>query len=296
MKLSIIIVNYNCGRLLIPLLKQLFQVKDIDLELFVVDNNSTDGSVEAIAKDFPSVKLLANKENIGFAKANNQVLRLANGEYILFLNPDTEVPPETLSKVLRFIEGRGDIAALTCRVELKDGSLDKACHRGFPTPWASISYFLGLEKIFPKSKIFARYHMGWEDLTKPHEIDSPSGCFFLARKKVLDEVGGFDEDYFLYGEDVDLSFRIREKGYKIFFYPEAKIIHYKGVSSGVKISSMGISAATKKTRDLAIRSFYSANRLFFKKHLAKRYPFFVNWLVSLGSWLLEKKSKIFQRI
>lgn len=298
MKLSIIIVNYNCGKFLLPLLNSLKVLweKRKDFEVFVVDNYSTDGSKEAVAQNFPWVELIANEKNLGFSRGNNQALKRAKGEYLLLLNPDTEVPPETLEKVLKFMDERKDVGGLTCRVELKDGSLDPACHRGFPTPWASISYFLGLERLFPKSKIFGRYHITWADKTKPHEIDSPSGCFFLMRKKVLEEIGYFDEDYFLYGEDVDLAFRMKKNGFKIFFYPEVKIIHYKGVSSGVKKSSAKITTADDRTRKLAIRSFYRANWLFYQKHFAHRFPFFLNWFFRFGIWLLEKKSLLLKRI
>ncbi len=298
MKLSVIIINYNCRDLLLICLEKLteFIRESKDYEVFVVDNNSRDGSAKALAEKFPWVNLITNNENLGFARANNQALKLAKGEYILLLNPDTEVPPETLEKVLRYMDERQDIGGLTCRVELADGSLDPACHRGFPTPWASISYFLGLERLFPKSKIFGRYHMTWENLKKPHEIDSPSGCFFLFRREVLERVGYLDEDYFLYGEDVDFAFRMKKAGYKIIFYPEVKIIHYKGVSSGVKKSSAAVTTADENTRRLAIRSFYQANWLFYQKHFASRYPFFLNWLFRFGVWLLEKKSLLSKRI
>jgi GT2 family glycosyltransferase len=298
MKLSIIIVNYNSGEFLSSCLASLreFIALSNDKEVFVVDNNSNDGSPSKVTRDFPWVKLIINHTNLGFAKANNQALRLAKGEYVLLLNPDTEVPADTLPKVLEFMEKREEIAALTCRVELGDGSLDPACHRGFPTPWASFCYFTGLEKLFPKSRLFGKYHMTWCDLEKPHEIDSPSGCFFLIRRKILEEVGFLDEDYFLYGEDMDLAFRIKEKGFKIFFYPEAKIIHYKGISSGVKKATAHLTTATAETRRLAIKSFFRANRLFYQKHLAHRYPFIINWFTYLGIWLLEKKSLLGKRI
>lgn len=298
MKLSVIIVNYNCHDKILGCLESLKNLrnKNSDYEVIVVDNHSTDKSPEMIKVNASWVKLIQNDSNLGFAKGNNKGLRLAQGKYILFLNPDTEIPQGAIETMLEFMENNPETGASTCRVELADQRLDPACHRGFPTPWASFSYFFKLERLFPKSKTFGKYHMTWCQLDEPHEIDSPSGCFFLVRKSVLDKVGSFDEDYFLYGEDVDLAYRIKQAGFKILFYPKVKIIHYKGVSSGIKVTTSKVSKAKKDTRSLAVNAFYDAMWLFYQKHLRKKYPFFIGWLVYLGIWIKHRLSLLSQRV
>ncbi len=298
MKLSIIILNYNCKEKISQCLADVknLKIENADYEVIVVDNNSTDGSPETIKLNGSWMKLIQNDQNLGFAKANNRGLKLARGEYVLFLNPDTEIPQGTIETMLEFMTNYITVGAATCRVELADHRLDPACHRGFPTPWASLCYFLKLEKLFPKRKIFGQYHMTWCNLAEIHEIDTPSGCFFLVRRSILEKVGAFDEDYFLYGEDVDLSFRIKQAGYKIFYNPKVKIIHYKGISSGIKKDTAGISNADKMTRQKAIHSFYQAMRLFYKKHYTRRYPFFIKWFTFLAIYLLERRSLVLKRI
>jgi GT2 family glycosyltransferase len=298
MKLSIIILNFNCKAKILSCLAGIknLKIENGDYEIIVVDNHSTDGSPEMIKFNAPWVKLLQNDQNLGFAKGNNKGLRLAQGRYILFLNPDTEIPQGTIEMMLELMVNNPEVGLVTCRVELSDQRLDPACHRGFPTPWASLCYFLKLERLFPKSKIFGQYHMTWCQLNEPHEIDAPSGCFFLVRRSVLEKVGSFDEDYFLYGEDVDLAYRIKQAGFKILFYPKVKIIHYKGISSGIKANTSKISKAKEDTKNLAINAFHDAMWLFYRKHLQKNYPFFVGWLVYLGIWFKRQSSLLSKRV
>ncbi|MCX7785258.1 MAG: glycosyltransferase family 2 protein [candidate division WOR-3 bacterium] len=282
-KLSIIIVNYNTKDLVLQCLNSVANLSiNTDYEVFVVDNNSSDGSAQTIKALMPWVNLIENHENLGFAKANNQAIKLARGEYILLLNPDTKNVERAIEKTLEFIENHSEIDAITCRVELANGELDWACHRGFPTPWASFSYFVGLEKIFPKSKLFGQYHLTYLSLDKPHEIEVPSGCFFMVRRKVVEKVGLLDESYFMYGEDVDWAYRIKKAGGKIYFYPDAKIIHYKGCSSGIKKETQEKTFINKTTKINAVNYFYDAMKIFYNKHYKTKYPFFINWLVYLG--------------
>lgn len=282
-KLSIIILSYNTKDLTTQCLNSIANIaKRSDCEVFVVDNASVDDSVPAIKSLMPWVKLIENKENYGFSRANNQALRLVQGEFILLLNSDTNNISGAIEKTLGFIVEHPEIDAITCRVELENGKIDPACHRGFPTPWASLCYYTKLDKIFPKSKFFGQYHLAYKSLSEPHEIDAPSGCFYLIRKSTIDKVGLLDETYFFFGEDVDWSYRIKQSGGKIYFYPDAKIIHYKGVSSGIKKETSAKTQASVEIRRKSVNHFYDAMKIFYSKYYKQKYPFFINWVVYAG--------------
>lgn len=276
-ELSIIIVNYNTRNLLRQCLNALIvnyesRIMNNEYGITVVDNGSTDGSPDLAKKDFPDVKLITNLQNLGFAKANNLALREACGEFILLLNSDTVVGKDTLPVMVEFMEENPRVGVATCRVELPDGKLDLACHRGFPTPWASFTYFLGLEKLFPKSRIFGQYHQTFKDLNTIHEIDSPTGAFYLVRRLVADEVGMLDEDYFMYGEDLDWSYRIKKAGWKIMYVSDVKITHFKKQSGRENVD--------EEVKKQATKHFYETMKLFYQKHYKNKYPFFVNWLIN----------------
>jgi len=280
--LSIIIVNYNGGQFLLDCLDSL-QTASIKLDIWVVDNASSDGSIDEAQKKHPTVNYIKNSQNLGFAKANNQALKKVRSEYILLLNPDCIVSSHTLDYMLTFMKTHTDVGAASCKVEHKNGSIDWASHRGFPTPWVSFLYFaLGDDSL---------YHQTYKDMRTEHEVDSISGAFFMTRKSVLDKVGFFDEDYFLYAEDIDLCFRIKEKGFKIIYVPDVVALHHKGITSGIKLHSKEISTAQDTSRKRALNSFYITMKIFYKKHLEKKYPFFINALVYLGinlRWFLAR--------
>lgn len=284
-KLSIVIVNYNSGKYLAGCLKSLTENSgNLDLDIWVVDSYSSDNSIVLAKKIFPKLNYILNKENIGFTKSNNQALRKIINEYILILNPDTKIFPGTLSSVINYMKEHQDTGAATCRVELENGKLDWSSHRGFPTPLASFFYY------FLKNDKY--YHLSDRDMTKVHEVDAITGAFFLTRKSILDKVGLFDEDYFMYGEDLDLCFRIKKAGYKIMFLPFTKITHYKGVSSGIKEHSQELTQATKLSKIRAFNAFYNTMKIFYRKNMAQKYLFFINWLVILGinlKWTLAKR-------
>lgn len=286
-KLTISIVNYNAGDYLISCLTSLEKIKkDVEFDLFVVDNASTDGSIEQAKNKFPDFNFIINSENLGYGKAHNIALKKAKTPYVLVLNPDTQIPPVTLIKMLEFMEENPQVGIASPRVEKADGSLDIASHRGFPTPWASFLYF------FLKNDRL--YHLTDKDMTRPHEVDSVVGAFMLIRKSAIEQVGYFDEDYFLYGEDLDLCFRIKKAGFKVMYVPQVKVLHVKGVSSGIKKHSQDQSGATSSTKNLALDYFYSTMKVFYKKNYAKKYPFFFNWLVYLGidiKWWLARRKK-----
>lgn len=290
-KLSVIILSYNTRDLILRCLKSITAIgQQPDCEVFVVDNASVDDSVNAIKASFAWVKLIENKENYGFARANNQAIKLAQGQYILLLNSDTENIDNGIEKTLEYLEQNPQLDVVTCRVELADGKLDWACHRGFPTPWASFCYYAKLEKLFPKSRYFSKYHLTDQSLSQPHEIDTPSGCFYLVRKSTIDKIGLLDEDYFFYGEDVDWSYRIKQAGGKIYYYPYAKIIHYKGVSSGIKKETAQKTKASNEIKKKSVNYFYDAMKIFYRKHYQQKHLFITNWLVYAGIAIKRKMS------
>lgn len=289
MDLSIIIVSYNTKELLNDCLKSLkLATSKLKTEIFVVDNDSYDGTPDMVKKKYPWVKLIDNKKNLGFSKANNQALKIAKGKYVLILNPDTQVPEHTLTKMVDFMNKNPDVGIATCRIEFPNGNLDVDCRRHFPTPWRAFTHFSGLSKIFPKSKIFDQYNYGYMPADIEHEIDACVGAFMMIPKKAIDKVGMFDEEFFFYGEDLDWCWRFHEVGYRIVYTPSAKIIHYKGASSGIKKSSQNVTKATRESKKRVMKESVRAMRIFYRKHLRQKYPFFINWLMYLSMWLIEK--------
>ena len=278
--LSIIILNYNVRELLLKCLESVFRNKSQNWQVIVVDNASSDGSVEAVKKEYSEVELVENKSNLGFAAGNNEGVKLAKAPIILFLNPDTVVVGKAIQKTYDYLMTNPDIGAITCRVELPNGKLDYSCHRGFPTPWNSFCYFLGLAKIFPKWKIFSGYTATYLDIHKTHEIDCLTGAFLMVRKIAGQQIGWWDKDYFWNGEDIEFCYSLKQKGWKIYFFPEAKIIHYKG--SSARKEKATISHGT------------SAMRIFYKKHYYYQYPPILRDMILAGIKMLEhyRKAKL----
>lgn len=267
MDVSIVIVNFNTKQLTIDAIHSVFQSKtNFSYEIILVDNNSSDGSIATFHQEFPNITIIENKENVGFAKANNQAIRIANGRYILLLNSDTIVQKDTLQVMLNFMENHPKVGASGCKVVLPDGLLDKACRRGFPTPQASFYHFSGLAKLFPDNPRFNQYQLGHLDSGKDYSVDCLVGAFMLLRREVIEQVGLLDEEFFMYGEDIDWCYRIKEAGWDNYYYPYTSIIHYKGASSRRKAFKI-------------IYEFHRAMILFHRKHFAKNYPFFVNWII-----------------
>lgn len=280
-KLSIVILNYNTEDLLRNCLNSLNKVKDeLSFEVLVVDNGSTDDSVRMVKKDFVYVKVIKNKKNLGFAAGNNSAKKHCQGKYVLFLNSDTIVKKGTLRETVAFLDKNKNAGALTCKLVLPNGQLDKDARRSFPTPWVSLTHLvLRLDRLFPKSPIFARYWYGYISENKIQEVDVIQGAFFLVRKEILDQLGWYDEDYFLDGEDIDLCWRIWKFGYKIIYYPKVSIIHLKGVTKGKKESERKVPFKTRlKFRMAGVNSM----EIFYRKRLWKQYPFLLNILVIAG--------------
>ena len=281
--LSIIIVSYNTKDFLQKCIESIKNTaKDLAYEIIVVDNASSDGSPEVVRKEFKDVLLVSSKENLGFSKANNLGVKKTNGRYVLFLNADTIVYPNTLRTMLDFMDNTKEAGAATCKLVLPSGKIDDASHRGFPTPWNSFSHFSGLSKIFSKTKLFGGYNLEFMDLNKTHEIDALAGAFMLVRREAGEQVGWWDEDYFFYGEDLDFCFMLKQKGWKIYYVPEVSILHYKGVSGGIKKHSKHITTADNETRIKSQKERFRAMRLFYEKHYENKYPKIVTALVYVG--------------
>jgi GT2 family glycosyltransferase len=256
MKLSVIIVNYNVKHFLEQCLHSVYKAaKGIDTEIFVVDNNSVDGSAQLIREKFPDLYFIENKENVGFSRANNQAIRQAKGEYILLLNPDTVVEEDTFSKVIGFMDKHPEAGGLGVKMIDGKGTFLPESKRGLPTPWVAFYKMFGLSKLFPNSPKFGKYHLSYLNENEIHDVEILAGAFMLLRKETLDEVGLLDEDFFMYGEDIDLSYRIILGGYKNYYFPETTIIHYKGES-------------TKKGSLNYVKVFYNAMIIFARKHFS----------------------------
>lgn len=279
MKLSVIIVNYNVKAYLEQCLRTVFEaLKGMEAEVFVVDNLSTDGSAEMVREKYPEVRLIANQENVGFSRANNQAIRASTAEYVVLLNPDTVVGEDVFHKVVDFMDAHPKAGGLGVKMIDGTGRFLPESKRGLPTPTVAFFKIMGLSRLFPHSRFFGRYHLGHlpEDEAAPIEILS-GACMFL-RKKTLDEVGLLDESFFMYGEDIDLSYRITLGGFENWYLPQAKIIHYKGES-------------TKKSSVNYVFVFYNAMAIFARKHFTRRGPQFFS-LVIRGAIYLSAAAAI----
>lgn len=269
-RISVIIVNYNVEFFLEQCLNSVRKAMEgINGQVFVVDNNSIDGSVEMVRTKFPEYSLIDNKENLGFSKANNQAIRLSDAKYILLLNPDTVVEEDTFSKVIEFMDAHDDAGGLGVRMVDGKGIFLPESKRGLPTPAVAFYKIFGLSRIFPKSKRFGTYHLGYLSEFETNEIDILSGAFMLMRSEVLDKIGVLDEAFFMYGEDIDLSYRIRKGGYKNYYFPETRIIHYKGES-------------TKKSSVNYVFVFYRAMVIFARKHFSQKNAWLFSFLINVA--------------
>jgi len=260
-KISIVIVNYNVKDFLYKCLQTIESASNgLEIETIVVDNNSSDGSVSYLRPKFPKVEFISLDENIGFGRANNIGFEKAVGDYILVLNPDTEIKEDTLSQMLDYMESNNQVGASGCKVLNTDGSFQLACRRGFPTPWNSFSKLFGLGSIFPKSKLFSGYNLSYKSVDETYPVDALIGAFMFIRKEALGDIIGFDSDFFMYGEDLDFCYRLQQKGWRVDYVHTTEIVHHKGES-------------TKRSTINEIKHFYEAMEIFAKKHY-KHYGIF----------------------
>ncbi|MBL4705849.1 MAG: glycosyltransferase [Flavobacteriales bacterium] len=273
MKLSVIIVNYNVEYFLEQCINAALEaLSKTSGEIIVVDNNSIDHSVEMVEAKFPEIQLIANKENTGFSMANNQAMRIAKGEYVLLLKPDTVVEEDTFIKCVDFMDQHEDCGGLGVKMIDGLGKFLPESKRGLPTPWVVFYKVFGISSLFKKSKKFGRYHLSYLDMDKTHEVEILSGAYMMMRKEALDKVGLLDEDFFMYGEDIDLSYRIIKGGYKNYYFPETRIIHYKGES-------------TKKSSVNYVFVFYRAMIIFAKKHFSEKNANWFSFLINIAIYL-----------
>ena len=271
--LSIVIVNYNVKHFLEQTLLSVHKaIQGLDTEVFVVDNNSVDGSVELVESKFPWVKLIALKGNTGFSRGNNVAIKRAKGNYILLLNPDTVLQEDTLKICLEFADQRENFGALGVRMIDGKGKFLPESKRGLPTPRRAFYKMCGLSSLLPKSKEFGGYHLKYLDEDKNHEVEVLSGAFMFMKRSVLDQVGLLDETFFMYGEDIDLSYRITQSGAKNFYCSDTTVIHYKGES-------------TKKKSANYIKIFYQAMVIFANKHYSKKMAGSFATFINLAIWL-----------
>ncbi len=272
-QLSIVIVNYNVAYFLEQCLSSVKRaIEGIDAEVFVVDNDSVDTSVAMVREKFPWVKLIASTENLGFSKGNNLAIRQSKGKYVLLLNPDTLVEEDTLRKSIDFMEAHPDAGGLGVRMIDGRGRFLPESKRGLPTPAVAFFKIFGLSVIFPKSRIFGKYHLGYLSENENHEVEVLSGAYMMMRRECLDKVGLLDEAFFMYGEDIDLSYRITQGGYRNYYLADARIIHYKGES-------------TKKSSINYVFVFYRAMVIFAEKHFSSRRAGLFSTLINLAIYL-----------
>lgn len=295
MDISIVIVTYNSESLIGDCVKSIISTcKKNTFEIIMSDNSpnhNTEDVVKKLQATHKNITFIYNDANLGFSKANNIGIKKTKGRYLLFLNPDTKVYKDTIDGMVEFMDKTPDAGTATCFMELASGELDDASHRGFPTPWRSFCYFSGLAKQFPQSKLFAGYNLTFMDFNTTHEIDALAGSFMIVPRKVGEKLHWWDEDFFFYGEDIDFCFRIKKMGLKVYFVPEFKSLHYKGVSSGIKKASSNITKASLETKLKVTDWRFHAMEIFYDKHYKKKYPLFINFLIKFAirmKWIITK--------
>lgn len=298
--LSVVILNYNAKDYLKKCLESIkkSQLGNYEIEVITADNASTDNSfklAQSVKSQNPKIKFIFknNSGNIGFAAGNNEGLTAttSNSKYVLFLNPDTAVDNDTFRKIIDFFEHHPEVDAATCNLILVlTGKTQPECHRGFPTPWNAFCHFFGfgLPKLFPKSKLFNGYFMGHLDYSKVQKIDACVGAFIMMKREVGNNINWWNEKYFMYGEDIDMCWQLKQKGYNLYFFPGCKTYHYQGVSSGIIKHSQNIATKSNETKIRSAKATTNAMRIFYQENLIKNYPPLLQKFVWLGIDILEK--------
>ncbi len=275
-ELSVIMVPYKCKPVFEKALKALFASKtDFNFEVIIIDNESKDGTVEMVKElmkvaDLKDRIQLYENTNEGFPKANNRGLKMKRGEFVLLLNPDTEVSPDTLQVMMDFMKSHPDIGISTCKIIRPDGNLDLACRRSFPKPLTAFFRLSGLSFVFKKNKRISAYNLAYLPIDQETEVDACSGAFMFISPKCLEQIEGFDERFYMYGEDLDLCMKAHLNGFKVWYYPKTQTIHYKGQSS--------------KQSKYALFAFHNAMWLFYDKYYRRKYYYVLDPLVFFGIW------------
>ena len=263
-----VIVNHNASDYVRAAIASLAAATERSVETIVIDNSDVPSPIR-------EADIWQASENRGFGAGCNAGAALASGQLLLFLNPDSELAPGALEAAARCLESREDIGLVGLRTLLPDGSLESGCLRGFPTPGRALCYFLGLERVFPRSRLCGGYHMTWLDRSRSADVDSVSGSFMLLRRSLFEELGGFDEDFFMYGEDLDLCWRVKETGRRVIYCAEGSMLHHHGRSG---------------TNRRQTAAFYDSMTLFYDKHLAKRYPALTGRAVRTAVTLMRERA------
>jgi len=296
--LSIIMVTFNGRQIALKGLESFFQslaqAKNLTWEIIVVDNASHDGVDDAIEHQFPEANLIRNTDNAGYSKACNIGFKACSGRYILFTNPDIEVNHETLPVLIGLLEENQTVGACTPFLRISNTeNLDPGAHRGFPTPWASFTHYSGLSNLFRGSRklsaFFGRYHLLKHDLAHAHEVDVIEGGFFLVRREAFIDAGGWDENYFLFGEDIDLCLCLAKANYRVMYYPQATAVHHFGTSTGLKPHSQKQAIVAPGDRLRAYHAFFDSMKIFYDKHYAKKYGSIFRWAVFLAIELKRRR-------
>ena len=290
-KISVIIVSFNTSEILQECLTNLDSAYK-NLEIIVVDNASSDDSVSAVRTQFPQVILVVLPKNKGLAAGYNEGLARASGDYILYLGSDAFPKPGVLEGMISFMEADKKLGATTAKLVLRNGSLDMDAHRGFPTPWAAFTHFSKINHLFPKSIFFNSYFLGGSNMAVPHEIDLCIAHFMLVKRQVQNEVGLWDESFFVFGEYVDLCYGIKKAGWKLVYLPQFEVLHYKGFGIGIRKESKDISKASLETKKRMKRETTRAMKLFYEKHYTKVYPKSLTKIVLFGIDILSRLRSI----
>ena len=267
---AVIIVNYNVRDLLDRALRSLHETAEALIhEIWVIDNASTDDTVEYLKQHWPKVNLIVNEENRGYGQANNQGITKTQSDYILVLNPDTEVQRGALQELVEFMDSRPQAGVCGPKIISPQGFFRPECRRGFPTPLAAFSRLFGLSSLFPRSRVLGKYHLTYLEPDYEAQVDALSGACMMVRREAAEKVGYFDEDYFLYGEDIDWCWRMKKAGWEVWYIPRASIIHIKG-------------ASMRRSSGRSDWFFFDAMRIFVRKHLRDKYPPPLLWLLDTG--------------
>ncbi len=268
--LDIVIVNYNTEKLLRDCISSVIkETEDVNYKIHVVDNASQDNTQKMLSDNFPNVNAIFNEENVGFARANNQAITKSSGDIILLLNPDTIVVDKAITKTFEYMLSDENIGVVGCKVLNRDGTLQLACRRSIPTPKVAFYRLTGLSRLFPKNKTMAKYNLTYLKEDEISDVEAVSGAFLMIRRSVVDRIGMLDERFFMFGEELDLCYRVKQAGYSVKYFPKAEIIHLKGESSKTNFKK-------------ANREFYNAMILFHKKHFADKTFFLVNLFITTG--------------
>jgi hypothetical protein len=285
--LGIVVVSYNTCELLRACLRSIYESRgDLAYEVCVVDNASSDGSPEMVRAEFPQVRLISNADNVGYPRANNQGLRdfgFTGGggggpRFALLLNPDTELPPDALPRMVEFMAAHPRVGVAGPKLVGTDGRLDLACRRSFPDPAVSFYRIVGLSKLFPRSRRFGRYNLTYLDPDQPAEVDAVAGAFMLVRREAILDAGLLDEQFFMYGEDLDWAYRIKAAGWVVYYHPQVTVLHVKR-------------AASRKSARAQVE-FYRAMDIFYRKHYAAESPWWLHLLITRAIWLRQQVEKL----